>query len=235
MVAGVDQHAVLPEADFVHVHHVAQRGQDGDFVLQAAQFAGGDRTEARIALRRHLRHVAHREVEGLDGRDVADAAAQVAILGEGDEGAALLVQFRDAAGGCFKRLARANRSLHGLAGDFEELGFGGAGERERFLPGLGRGRFDEGRGAVAHHAAVVAGHIAGVGVVQHLGLVCAKALGGDHHGDDGSSTAGFPIAEIEIAREVEVIVLADGVENLAIQSLGLIVGVIVRKIGAGDD
>jgi len=139
-------------------------------------------------------HVANGDVERFERRDVADAAAQLAVLLEGDEGAALLGQRIEPGGGIFVLLAIAHGGFHGHAGDLEQLVFLARTERERRLGGAGAGLgFHESDGAVAHHAGLVAArHIAGVGIVEHLGLRGAEAFGGDHGGDDGKSAAGLP-------------------------------------------
>jgi len=82
---------------------------------------------------------------------------------------------------------------------------------------------------------MVAGNVAGIGVMEHLGLGGAQPLGGDHGGHNRPSAARLPDAQIEIARQVEVIVLADGVQRLVVFRRRLIVGVIVRKVGAGQN
>jgi len=62
MIGGVDQQAMLPDADLLDIRNPAQRGQHRDFVLQVRQFARRDGAEAGVAERRKHRHVAHREV-----------------------------------------------------------------------------------------------------------------------------------------------------------------------------
>jgi len=235
MVAGVDQHAVLPDADLPGIHDAAQRRQDGDFVLEAAQFAGRDRVEARVFERRHHGHVAYGDVEGLDGRDVSDAAAQIPVLIDGNERPALPPERLRAARGGFVLLPRADRSFHRLPGNLEKRTLLRAGERERRILGLCAGGLDQSHGAVAHHPAVVAGDVAGVGVMQHLGLIGAQPLGGDHRGNNGPAAASLPNSQIQVARQIEVIVLPDGIQRLVVQALSFVVGMVVGKIGAGHD
>ena len=88
---------------------------------------------------------------------------------------------------------------------------------------------------VSHHARVVAGGIAGVGVLQQLRLVGSHALGGDHGRHDRRSAAGFPNARRKVARHAEVVPVLERVQGLVVDSHGLVVGVIVRQVGAGDD
>jgi len=58
----VDQQAVLSNVDFLNVHDPAQRGQNGDFVVQVAQFTHSDRLEAVVPERGHHSHLAHGEI-----------------------------------------------------------------------------------------------------------------------------------------------------------------------------
>jgi len=67
-------------------------------------------------------HVANGDIQRLERRHVTDAAAQLAVLLEGDEGAALLGQRIEPAGNIRIACDRARR-IHGLAGDLEQLVF----------------------------------------------------------------------------------------------------------------
>ena len=231
MVAGVNQQSVLADADLLYVRHAAQWGQHGDFVPQVRQFGGRDRAESRVAERGHLRHVAHRLVQGLERRYVSDAAAKLSVLGQGDERPALLRQRLQAAGGTLVGLSRAHRGLHRRTRDLEQrvLLPRAQGKRRLGAPG-GAGSLHQGHGAISHHAAVVPGDVAGVGVVEELGLRRAQPLGGNHGGHDGSSAACLPDAQIQVARQVEVIVLFHGFQRFVVEFLRLIVGVIVREV-----
>ena len=42
----------------------------------------------------------------------------------------------------------------------------------------------QGAGHVSHYLGMIAGHVAGIGVVQHPAAVGAQCLRGEHHGDD---------------------------------------------------
>jgi len=231
-----DEQAIEPHLDFLDVQHPAHGRQDGDFVFQTGQLAGGDGPEARVVQRRGAGHVAHREVQGLDGRDVADAAAQTAVQMKRDERSPLVSQRLALGRRGVVNLAVVNGGLHGFAGDLHQLVLFGLAQREGFLAGGAIGRaLQQGHGAVTHHAALIAGRVAGVGVVEHPCLGSAQPFGGHHGGDDGTSAAGFPHAEIEVARHAEVVPLPDGRQGLMIGLDRLFVGVVVRKIATGDD
>jgi len=71
--------------------------------------------------------------------------------------------------------------------------------------------------------------------MEHVGAVGAQTLGGDHGGHDRTSAARLPDPPLQIPREVEVIVLSDGLQRLMVQALRLVVGVIVGEVGTGHD
>jgi len=229
---------VLSDADLLDVQHPAERGKDGDFVLQRTQLAGGDGAEARVPQGSERGYVPNGSPERLERSHVADAAAQLAILLEGDERAALLRQRLEPHRRVFELLVIAHGAFHGFAGDLEQLVFLAGAERERLLGGgSARRSFKESHGAVAHDAGLVAGRIAGIRIVQHLGLRGSKPLGSDHGGDDGISAAGFPDvdARFEVARHAEVVPLLDGLQGLVVDFDGLGIGMVVGEVGTGDD
>jgi len=120
MVAGVDQQAMLADADFLDIHDAAQRGENRDFVMQLSQFARRNGAEASVFERRHRGHVAHRQVQGLERRYVPDAAAELSFFGQRHERPALLHKRRQPIGGALVGMALADRSLHRGARDFEQ-------------------------------------------------------------------------------------------------------------------
>jgi len=159
---------MLSHADLFDVQHAAERRKDRDFILQRAQFAGGDGPEARVPQGGEGGHVPNGNRERLHGSYVADAAAQLAVFPEGDERAALLRQRLQPHGWrVLVLLVISHGAFHGLAGDLEQLVLLPLAEGEGRLARAGTRRgFHEGHGAVAYHAGLVAGrYIAGVGVV----------------------------------------------------------------------
>jgi len=236
MVVAMDQQAVAPDADFLHVAHAAERRKHRDFVRKVAQFIRRDGTETSVADRGHHGHIAHRKIQRLHRRDIADAAAELSVLGERDERTALLFDGRQALRRAVEDLAIAHRGFHRLARDLQQRFFLRPGKRERRVLTLGMGRrLCQRHRAVSDHAAVVAGDVAGIGVMQQLSLVGAQSLGGDHDGYDRPSAAGLPDLRFQIARKIEVIVFLDGVQGFVVDSHALVVGVVVGQIGAGDD
>src|ERR1019366_3570066 len=87
---------------------------------QVAEFAGRDRAEAGVAERRHPGHVAHREVQGFERRDISDAAAELSVPGQRYERSALPLQRLQAARGTLVSFALADPGLHRVASDLEE-------------------------------------------------------------------------------------------------------------------
>jgi len=82
---------------------------------------------------------------------------------------------------------------------------------------------------------VVARGVAGVGVFQNSGLIRSHSFRGNHGCDDGRAAAGFPDARLEISRHAEVVPLLERVQRFVVDLHRVIVGVIVRQIGTGDD
>jgi len=164
----------------------------------------------------------------------------LAVLLESDERAALLLQGLEPHGWrVLVLLVISDGSFHGLAGEFEQLVFLPRTERERRFGGRAARRgFHESHGAVTHHVGFVAGrHIAGVGIVQHLGLRGAQPLGSDHGGYDRISAAGLPDVHtgVEVAGHAEVVPLLDGLQGLVVYLHGLVIGMEVREVGTDDD
>jgi len=234
--AFADEQAIAPHLDFLDVQDAAHGRKDGDFVLQAGQFAGRDGPEARVVQRRGAGHIAHRKIQRLDGRDVADTAAQTAAQMKRDERSPLVGQRLALGRRGVVSLPVANGGFHRLAGDPHQLVLLGLAQREVLLAGgaIGRG-FQQGHGAVTHHAALIAGGVAAVGVLQQPGFGGSQPFGGHHGGDDGTSAAGFPYAQIEVARHAQVVPLPDGRQGLMIGLDRLFVGVVMRKVATGDD
>ena len=77
-VALADEQAIVPTR--ISLRSITRRiGESTEISYSsAAQFAGRDRTEARILQRRERGHVAHVIAQRLERRHVADAAAQLA-------------------------------------------------------------------------------------------------------------------------------------------------------------
>jgi len=236
VAALADQQAVLPNADLLNVHHAAQRGQNRDLVMQVPQFARGDREETGVSERCVSRHLAHCEIQGLNRRHRPDATAQLSILSQSYERSALLRERLHPAGRALVSLALAHRGFNRLACDLEQRIFLRLSERKWRLIALGRaGGLHQSNRAVADHAAMIAGDIAGISVMKDSGLVGSQPLSGDHGGYDRSSAARLPNPQIQIAGQVEVIVLADGLQRLMIDSHRFVVRVIVREVGAGHN
>jgi len=224
-----DQQAVLSNADLLNVHHAAQRGQNRDLIMQVPQFARGDREEAVVSERCVSRHLAHSEIQGFHRRHESDAATQLSVLGQSYERSALLRQRFQSAGRAFVSLAIADRGFNRLARDLEQRILLRLGERKRRTVGLDRVRgLHQGNRAVADHAAVVTGDIAGIGVTDDSGLVGSQPLRGDHGGYNRPSATCLPNPQIQIARQVEVIVLSDGLQCLMVDSYRFVVSMIVR-------
>jgi len=158
------------------------------------------------------------------------------VLLEGDERAALLVEgFGRGRGGVvhfvlmYRRLDRLPRQAQQLV--LLPLGQG----KRRLLGSAMRRVLHESHRAITHHAALVAGRVAGIGVVQDLRVRGSQAFRRDHGGDDGISSAGFPNLRREVARHAQVVPLLDGLQRLVVDLDGVGVRVVVRKIAAGDD
>jgi len=74
-----------------------------------------------------------------------------------------------------------------------------SGQRERLLGTALLLSLQQQDSAVSHNAGVVAGGVAGVGILQQLRPVGSHALGSDHRRHDGRAATGFPNAHRKIA------------------------------------
>ena len=233
LVAVLHQQPVRTHPDLFHIRDPTHRREYADLVLELRQFVLAHRLKARIAQRSVGSHIAHGHIERLDRPRVADAATQSAVLGERDESPPLLVQ----------RLARRRRRsvtfalVHRVLGRF-------ARQRQQFrllrirqregLLSRRPARLHKHIRAVAHHARLVPGHIARVGIMQHPRLGGAHPLGIDHRRHNRRSAAGLPDPLPKVPRHGEVIPLAQRLQRLVVDRLRLRVRVIVREVGTGQ-
>jgi len=107
--------AIAARLDLLDIQHAAQRREHRDFVVQFRQFAHGNWSEPPIAHRRKGGHIAHCKPERLRRRHVANAAAQLAMLGERDKSAALLRQRSGGGRRIIVELVLANHRLDRVA------------------------------------------------------------------------------------------------------------------------
>jgi len=82
---------------------------------------------------------------------------------------------------------------------------------------------------------VISRGIAGIGILEQESLIRSQTLGGDHRRNDRSSATGFPDARFEILRHAEVVPGLQRVQGFMVNRHRLVVGVIVRQIGAGQN
>jgi len=240
-IALLHNQSMFTHLDLFNIQDPAQRRHDGDLVLEERQLLGSDGLEARIFQRRIRRHVTHRFRQRFHRRDVADAPPQLAMLLEGDERAAGFLQAREAAGTQHGHLAIAHGGLHRSPRNLHQGILLTAGQGElRALLGVRRTFPRDRHRAITHHAGLVAGGVAGVGVLQNLRVGCAQTLGGDHGRDDGASTARFPgrnaaLPHGKVARQAEIVPIGDGLKRLMVDMVRVVVRVVVREVGTHQD
>jgi len=88
--------SVFADFNLFDIQYTPERRQDGNLILKQRQFCRADGLEAVVLKCRIGRHVADGLRQRFHGRDVADAAAQLGMLFEGDKRAAGFLQAREA-------------------------------------------------------------------------------------------------------------------------------------------
>jgi hypothetical protein len=109
----------LADADFSYIEDMLHGREHRDLVFEIGQFLGRDRRKTRIPQRRHHGGVTDGKVQRLASRYVADAAAQLAAFGQGNERGMVLeegIPGRRA----FVDLPISHCVLHGFPRDNEE-------------------------------------------------------------------------------------------------------------------
>ena len=162
----------------LRVKDAAEGRENRDLVCELRQFGSRDRLESRIAQRRQRGCVAHREVERLHCRGVADAPAQRSRLGDGDKSSAFLVERTSETASRTIRFILSPPRAPPTCGP-ERAGRSSPArlsENGVLLRRSVRGFHKQIR-AVSNHARTVAGNIARIGVLEHArpgSLPCAR-------------------------------------------------------------
>jgi hypothetical protein len=220
-VAGDQDHAVdagpqlAQGIGFVLELHGLRRGQQRDLDPGARQFGQGQGRKAGIAKGGGDRIGTHVALERTVGFERADAAAQVAVPGQGDEGGAGRVQ-RGMVRLGLHRLAEFGRN--GVARALQQRGPRIVGGRRLLM---------EGEGGVADHARLVAGGIPGIALRDTFDAQSAPPGDGEQ-AVDRQRTAGL----LEVGQGLQG---EDVLRGLAIDALRFAVGVEMREVGTDHD
>jgi len=236
-----DQQAMLAYMNLVDVLDFAQRGKHRDLVLQQRQFVGIDGAEAPVLESREGGHIPDRFGKGFNRGHIANTAAQISVLLQGHEGATRITERFRLIVGYGQDLLLPHRDFHGLAGNSQQLLFFGGGEGElRVLVAVllvlllivSRDR----QGSVTDHAALVSRNVARIGVFEESRVMGAQVLRCNHGCDDGPAAARtVPEVPLEVLGESQVIPILDGLQDLVVHPLCVIVSVVMGQIGADQD
>jgi len=229
------QQAIPADADIFDVQYPAERREDRDFIFQSRKFPGVHRGKARITQRRVSGRIPHAEIKRLLRRNQANAPAQLSFFFERHEHAALLLERRKIAGRRLVQFLFPDGRLHRLLRQLDQGVFFFGTERKRVRLGSAGLCLQQCHRTIAHHAAPVAGHIAGIRILQDLGLVGPQSLGRNHGGHNRTSAACLPYARLEVVGQTEVVPLLDGLQHFVVELRGFVVSVVMREIGAGHN
>jgi len=115
-----DEQSVAPDANLPDVHHMAQRREHRDFVLQLIQFPCSHRLETLISHGGVSRNIPNRVAKRLHRPHISDASAQLSVLRQRDKRAAFLHQRIHSGRGAFVQFAFLHRRFHRLLCYFEQ-------------------------------------------------------------------------------------------------------------------